>query len=306
MTERILCCLLYTSDAAVAGQFGIESSPVEYIEHLVEVFSEVKRVLRDDGTLWLNISDSYAGSHKGIWSKPVSERRKNKNTCQFEIESEIGKMPVTWEKIKPRDMIGIPWMLAFALRNDGWYLRSDIIWYKPNPMPENVKNRPSRCYEHIFLLSKTPRYYYDYQAIAEPIAESTVRRYGRKVSYKNKYAEAAYKQTIYKPRVNSLYMNMEKRNKRDIWTVSTNNFKMNVHYAMYPEKLIEPCILAGCPEGGTVLDPFFGSGTTGAAAKRLGRGYIGIDLNPVYCEAARKRIDEVKEDKDGSKNKSGD
>lgn len=190
-------------------------------------------------------------------------------------------------------MIGIPWMLAFALRNDGWYLRSDIIWHKTNAMPENVHDRPSKSYEHLFLLSKAPKYYYDDKAITEPIAPITVERYKRGVSAKNKYADDSSRQMLYRGRDNSLGMNTETRNKRDVWSLSTNAYRMKQHFAMFPEKLVEPCILAGSRKNGIVLDPFFGSGTTGAVAVRLGRQFIGIDLNPEYCNAAEKRIAEV-------------
>ncbi len=280
-------------DYGVEGQLGVEETPEEYIAKLVEVFREVKRVLADDGTLWVNIADSYAGSGKGIWSKPVSERKPCKNNYLCDNTNETAKMPKRWNGIKPKDMIGIPWMLAFALREDGWYLRSDIIWQKPNAMPENVHDRPSKSYEHIFLLAKSAKYFYDDKAIAEPILPITVERYKRKVSNTNKYANDKSNQALFKGRDNSLLMNQETRNKRDVWSVSTNAYRMKSHFAMFPEKLIEPCILAGSQPRDIVLDPFFGSGTTGAVAKRLGRKFIGIDLNREYCEAAEKRISEV-------------
>lgn len=283
-------------DYGVDGQLGNEQSPFEYIHNLVEIFREVKRVLKKDGTLWINIADSYAGSGKGIVDTPISERPTKIQPQYYEKTGSYYGMPKTWERIKAKDMIGIPWLLAFALRDDGWYLRSDIIWHKTNCMPESVKDRPSKCYEHIFLLSKSPKYYYDYKAIKEPVADSTLLRNQRAVSDKNKYAVGAEnskigKQALFAPR--SFTIEYTTRNKRDIWACSTNSYKANGHYAIYPEKLIEPCILAGCPVGGVVLDTFFGSGTTGAVAKRLGRQYIGIDLNPDYCELAQKRIDET-------------
>lgn len=194
-------------------------------------------------------------------------------------------------------MIGIPWQLAFALRADGWYLRSDIIWQKPNCLPEAVKDRPTKSYEHIFLLSKSPHYYYDTAAISEPVAPVTVERNKRAVSDRTKYAKGvggAKPQALFLPRSHSDMPT--KRNKRDVWSVSTNSHRGYGHFAMYPERLIEPCILAGSPEQGLVLDPFFGSGTTGAVCKRLSRRYLGIELNPEYCETAKTRIQQTKEE----------
>ena len=281
-------------DYGVDGQIGNEEKPSVYVERLVEIFREVRRVLKKDGTLWLNIADSYAGSGKGVWNKPVTERPKSKQVYHVFPNNSDATMPKQFEGIKPKDMIGIPWLLAFALRNDGWYLRSDIIWQKPNAMPEPVKDRPTKSYEHIFLLSKSPQYYYDAEVIMEPLQKSTVERNKRAVSASGKYAEGLpgqNMQRIFKPRSHTDASSM--RNKRDVWTVSTNSYKVDGHFAVYPERLIEPCILAGCPVGGIVLDPFFGSGTTGAAAKRLGREYIGIDLNSDYCKIAAERIEKV-------------
>ena len=193
-------------------------------------------------------------------------------------------------------MIGIPWMLAFALRADGWYLRSDIIWMKANPMPESTKDRPSRCYEHIFLLSKSRRYYYDAAAIAEPVAETTVRRMKGARSTATKHGSGIPgQQNIQKinlPRAAGAYTDADipqLRNKRDVWQINTVPYKGG-HFAAFPPKLAETCLLAGCPPGGMVLDPFLGSGTTAAVAKQLGRHYIGIELNPEYCKLAEKRI----------------
>ena len=248
-------------DYGAEGQIGCEQTPLEYIDRLTEIFREVRRVLKSNGTLWLNIADSYAGSGKGVWSKSLAERPKSKQTYHSLNTDENAALPKKWDGIKEKDMIGIPWQLAFALRADGWYLRSDIIWQKPNCLPEAVKDRPTKSYEHIFLLSKSPHYYYDAAAISEPVAPVTV-----------------------------------ERNKRDVWSVSTNSHRGYGHFAMYPERLIEPCILAGSPEQGLVLDPFFGSGTTGAVCKRLSRRYLGIELNPEYCETAKTRIQQTKEE----------
>ena len=244
------------------GQIGRESSPEAYIANLVKVFDEVYRVLMDDGTLWLNIGDTYAKKAQG--------------------------------SVKRKDLIGIPWMLAFALRERGWYLRSDIIWRKTNAMPEGAKDRPSRCCEHIFLFAKSPRYYFDYHALEQPIAEETKARYQRNRSERSKYFASSYGQGLEK----HLGQVTEERRQvcrgKDVWDIGTNAYRMGEHFAMFPEKLVEPCILAGSREGDTVLDPFFGSGTTGAVAKRLQREYIGIDLNPFYLEKAEMRIALVK------------
>ena len=245
-----------------ANQIGTEETPEEYIGRLTKVFDEVYRVLIDDGTLWLNIGDTYANKHCGL--------------------------------AKQKDLIGIPWMLAFALRERGWYLRSDIIWHKINALPEAVKDRPAKCYEHIFLLAKSPKYYFDYKAIQEPLKEVSKARYKRGRSANSKYVG---QQSITQVRENFSDFDQEFRRKRDVWEVATNTYKMDEHFAMFPERLIEPCILAGSKEGGVVLDPFFGSGTTGAAAKRLGRSYIGIDINPRYIEKAKERISKVEPEK---------
>lgn len=267
-------------------QVGIEQSPDEYIKRLTDIFGEVYRVLKKDGTLWVNIGDSYAGSGKGPMTLAIESGTKNKSL--YQDGSKIYDVPKVWNKIKPKDMIGIPWLLAFSLRDYGWYLRSDIIWRKTNCLPESVKDRPVKCYEHIFLLSKSKNYYYDYEAIQEPIKEVSRERYKRKRSDKCKYNGT---QGITRAHENFLDFPQEFKRKRDVWDVSTNTHRMDEHFAMYPEKLIEPCILAGSREGGIVLDPFFGSGTTGAVAKRFNREYIGIDLNERYCQKARERIE---------------
>lgn len=276
-------------DYGTAGQIGIERTPQEYIKRLIEVFAEVHRVLKPDGTLWVNISDSYAGSGKDSMSIQVAGNGKNKNL--YDMKSHIYDVPKKWEKIKPKDMIGIPWMLAFALRDFGYYLRSDIIWHKLNCLPESVKDRPTKSYEHIFLLSKSPKYYFDYKAIEEPIKAVTAERYTRGRSGKAKYSKTKMSQGIDRKTDAVTDESRKYKRKRDVWEVSTNTFRMDEHFAMFPEKLIEPCILAGSRAGDTVLDSFFGSGTTGAVAKRLGREYIGIEINPNYCEKAQKRIE---------------
>lgn len=270
-------------------QIGIEKTPQEYIARLVEVFDEVHRVLADDGTLWLNIGDCYAGSGKG----PMTLSQNGKNKDVFDMKNRIYEVPKKWSGIKPKDLIGIPWMLAFALRERGWYLRSDIIWYKTNCLPESAKDRPTKTYEHIFLLSKSRQYYFDYKAIQEPVKEVSRERYKRGRSDHSKYTGQQLQQNINRQREDFSAFDQQYRRKRDVWEVSTNTYKMDEHFAMFPEKLIEPCILAGSKVGGIVLDPFFGSGTTGAVAKRFGRDFIGIDLNARYLEKAKERIEKV-------------
>lgn len=251
-------------DYGMDGQIGRESSPKEYVSRLTEVFAEVRRVLRPDGTLWLNLGDTYAGRGE--------------------------------EEIKPKDLIGIPWMAAFALRDDGWYLRNDIIWMKENPMPESVKDRCTRCHEHIFLFSKSKQYFFDYKAISEPVTESTKERLKRGIAGSNKYGAPIpgqpKVQTINLPRGHGTISDGDinpLRSKRDVWIVNTVPFKGG-HYAAYPPKLVESCILAGCPVGGVVLDPFMGSGTTGMVAKQHDRHYVGIEINPEFAALAEARI----------------
>ena len=267
-------------------QIGIEQTPDDYIARLINVFDEVYRVLASDGTLWVNIGDSYAGSGKG----PMTISKNGKNENVFDMSNRIYEVPKKWEGIKPKDLIGIPWMLAFALRSRGWYLRSDVIWHKRNCLPESAKDRPTKCHEYIFLLSKSRKYYYDYKAIQEPIKEVSKARYKRGRSANSKYVG---QQGITQVRENFADFDQQFRRKRDVWEVSTNTYRMDEHFAMFPEKLIEPCILAGSKIGGVVLDPFFGSGTTGAVAKRYGRESIGIDLNARYLEKAKERIGKV-------------
>lgn len=275
-------------DYGVAGQIGREATPREYIARLTEVFAEVRRVLRPDGTLWLNISDTYVG--KGHQGSAIDPKNPKGRTGQ------IVALNHKVEGCKPKDLIGIPWMLAFALRDSGWYLRSDIIWVKGNPMPESCKDRCSRSYEHIFMLSKSRRYYFNRDAIAEPITPGTAPRMKRGMTGDNKYGKPVPGQTgvqaINRSKAKGEITDAEikpLRNKRDVWYINTVPLHGN-HYAAYPPKLVETCLLAGCPEGGVVLDPFMGSGTTGLVAKQMGRHYIGIELNPEYTELANARI----------------
>ena len=291
--ESVNCCVTSPPyyalrDYGMDAQIGREDSPEEYIRRLVLVFREVRRVLTADGTLWLNIADTYCGTgNKGGYLDPKNPKGRNGQSVSLARRA---------SECKQKDMIGIPWLLAFALRADGWYLRSDIIWCKANPMPESCKDRPSRCYEHVFLLTKSKKYYYDALAIAEPIAEGTAARYkgGRSVS--SKYAEEipgqGKVQKLNAARAAGTITDADispVRNARDVWHINTVPYKGG-HFAAYPPKLAERCILADCPRGGIALDPFFGSGTTGLAAVKNDRRYIGIELNAEYCELAKERI----------------
>ena len=259
------------------GQIGLEQTPEEYINRLVEVFREVRRVLRNDGTLWVNISDSYAGSGKG-WSgeNSIGNQEKRQGFKQG--------VPYKSKLCKSKDLIGIPWMLAFALRNDGWYLRQDIIWQKPNPMPESVKDRCTKAHEYIFLLSKSSKYYFNHEEIKEDAVTKPVIRNKSKEGYQADYPKG--KRFSDGDRV---YGADGKRNKRSVWTVNTKPYK-EAHFAVFPEALISPCVVAGCENGGIVIDPFFGSGTVGRVAKDNGRNFIGIDLNKDYCVIAENRV----------------
>ncbi len=267
-------------DYGVEGQLGLESTPEEYVTKMVEVFREVKRVLKKEGTLWLNLGDSYAMKFGGGKGKKSGTTK----AAVDEIEKPPREIP---SGLKPKDLVGIPWMVAFALRADGWYLRQDIIWHKPNVMPESVKDRPTKAHEYIFLLSKSSKYYYDAEAIKEPLArpEALLRKTPAVFGGRNKHDGYGTK----KYSGNKYVGTYTGRNKRSVWTVSTKPFP-EAHFATFPPDLIKPCILAGCPEGRIVLDPFIGSGTTALVAKRLNRNYIGIDINPEYCKMSEERL----------------
>ena len=297
--ESIDCCITSPPyynlrDYDIDGQIGLETTPEEYISKLVDIFREVRRVLKQDGTLWLNIGDSYAGSGKG---KKDTHTRNMGNKGTLNNSALQGNFRSA--EIKPKDLIGIPWLLAFSLREDGWYLRQDIIWQKPNCMPESVKDRCTRSHEYIFLLSKSRKYYYNSEAIMEEAATSDRSSpRGSKGTFtpnmgRRKQDEFGHRRyTGFNERYFAKASPL-KRNKRDVWTISTAGFK-GAHFAVFPEKLIEPCVLAGCPNGGTVLDPFCGSGTTGVVAEKNIRNFIGIELNPQYAELAKKRIADTK------------
>lgn len=266
------------------GQLGLEKSPDEYVKSMVEVFRCVRDVLADDGTLWLNLGDIYAAGGMGAGS---GKQLTNRGTAAGGHMDKPRKAP---EGLKPKDLVGIPWRVAFALQADGWYLRQDIIWSKPNPMPESVTDRCTKAHEYIFMLSKKERYYYDHEAVKEPTVSTDIRKFtdngadkqrghGRKhAGFNGRYADKIAEQGV-----------PETRNRRSVWVVATRPYK-GAHFATFPETLIEPCILAGAPPGGIVLDPFMGSGTTAAVAVKHGRQYLGCELNPEYGVLQQERL----------------
>ena len=312
--DSIDCCVTSPPyfglrDYGVSGQIGLEDTPKEYIDRLLNVFSQVHRVLKPGGTFWLNISDSYAGSGHGYLSEIKGKQATNRGTLFFENRPPT---PVP-TGLKQKDLIGIPWMLAFALRANGWYLRQEIIWHKLNPMPESVRDRCTKSHESLFLLTKSPKYYFDNNAIMEPakydgrkdttakgspkyrrIAGVRVQNFakGAHERWPNKIRGYAEKDGITGQREQHHGNNIisyPARNKRDVWMIPTRPFR-GAHFAVFPPDLVRPCILAGCPIGGIVIDPFFGAGTTGLVAKQLGRNYVGIELNPEYVEIAEERL----------------
>ena len=265
------------------GQIGLEETPEQYIKAMVEVFRCVWDVLREDGTLWLNIGDSYA-SNASAGDKTFGNPEFNKNRPSRAATKTAAKSVPNG--CKPKDLIGIPWMLAFALRADGWYLRQDIIWHKPNPMPESVQDRCTKAHEYIFLMSKSQKYYYDADAIKE---QSTSKSEGIKFGG-NKYGDDD--DPKYATKSGNVSKEYDKANKRSVWTVTTKPYA-GAHFAVFPSDLIEPCILAGAAPGQVVLDPFMGSGTTAQVAQDLGRQYLGCELNPEYEALQNKRLSQM-------------
>ena len=281
----------------VRAEIGLEDTPAAFIAALVDVFREVRRVLRDDGTLWLNIGDSYnAAGRQGHGTRRGYKQQSNRASA---IGADSCRPSV--DGLKPKDLIGIPWRVAFALQQDGWYLRQDIIWHKPNPMPESVRDRCTKAHEYVFLLSKSERYFWDAEAMKEPAVGANLhdvtgrtKQRGLADTFKrkdSKRAQAIPGQSVgthREDRPDSTY-DLYTRNRRSVWTVATRPYK-GAHFATFPPALIEPCILAGAPFDGVVLDPFTGSGTTAAVALQHGRRFIGCELNPDYIKLAEARI----------------
>ena len=284
-------------DYGVDGQIGLEETPEQFIARLVEVFREVRRVLADDGTLWVNIGDSYA-SRGGQGAQSGNAGRHGLRSCRR----------ASMDGVKEKDLHGIPWMLAFALRADGWYLRQDIVWHKPNPMPESVRDRCTKAHEYVFLLSKSPRYFFDADAVTEPCSPNTHARLSQNVQAQIGSARANGGTRADRPmkavgrkfdpgagnKNNASFdaavaIMPERRNKRSVWTVAPRPYS-GAHFAVYPPELIEPCVLAGCPVGGMVLDVFGGSGTTAGVALANGRNAILLELNPEYAALVPQRV----------------
>jgi len=277
--ESVNCCVTSPPywglrDYGESDQLGLEETPEEYVANMVKVFSEVKRVLTKDGTIWLNLGDSYAGNRSRTSSGRAGMGKEREG-----IYSRSG------DGLKSKDLVGIPWRVAFALQADGWYLRQDIIWHKPNPMPESVTDRCTKSHEYIFLLSKSSKYYYDHEAVKEKCSEATIERFKQDIQSQTGSDRVPFKNNGNIKAVGD----GELRNKRSVWTVNTQPYS-EAHFATYPTKLIRPCIKAGCPKGGVVLDPFGGSGTTAEVANELHRDAILCELNPEYCKLINKRL----------------
>ena len=272
------------------SQIGLEETPEEYIESLVDVFRSVRDVLTDDGTLWVNLGDSYYNYRPG---KGQSYPKQSVSKTKQDLPDECNKRGNKLDGLKEKDLIGIPWMFAFAMRKDGWYLRQDIIWHKPNPMPESVKDRCTKSHEYIFLFSKNRKYFYDNESIKEPVKQD----WGTRDRTKGKYHNIG---SGLQPH-SGLTKSYERKNKRSVWSVTVKPYK-EAHFATYPPDLIEPCIKAGSEEGDTILDPFMGAGTTAAVAKSLKRHYIGCELNEDYGNLIQKRIDDYQPIKEMAQN----
>ena len=262
-------------------QLGLEETPEEYIKSMVEVFRCVWDVLEDDGTLWVNIGDSYYNYRPGKGQALVKQSVAN---SEQDLPQTCARRGNKLDGLKEKDLIGIPWMLAFALRADGWYLRQDIIWHKPNPMPESVQDRCTKSHEYIFLLSKSSKYYYDHDAIKEPLKGEPQTRDKNAEGYQADYAHGDRFS-----KGERVFGADGMANKRSVWSVPVKPYA-GAHFAVFPSELIEPCIIAGAPAGGIVLDPFMGSGTTAQVAQTLGRKYLGCELNPAYQQLQNKRL----------------
>ena len=291
------------------GSLGLEPTIDLYVEHMVEVFREVRRVLRDDGTVWLNMGDNYSHSQSGGGSVLDDGRTDGRQSYDSDKARGRKKLSTLGSGLKPKDLCGMPWRVAFALQADGWWLRSDIVWSKPNPMPESVTDRPTRSHEYVFLLSKSARYYYDAEAIrtpaiaprtkmpdgwdTDPGAHGAFHRNGREKGARvDKQGGHSRRHDGFNDRWDSMPKAEQQSfgaNKRTVWEIATEPYS-DAHFATFPQKLVEPCILAGTPNAGVVLDPFVGSGTTAFVAQKLGRRCIGIDLSAEYLKLAEKRL----------------
>jgi len=315
-SESVQCCVTSPPyfglrDYGVDGQIGLEATPAEFVARLVEVFEEVRRVLKKDGTLWLNLGDSYFGggySNHDINGESWKDRMNGDKRSSRQQDIKRNN-----PGIKPKDLVGIPWRVAFALQEAGWWLRQDIIWHKPNPMPESVTDRCTKAHEYIFLLTKSAKYFYDAEAVKETVSPNTHLRLSQDLANQigshranggaksNGPMKAVGKKaalgTVGVVKSNASFeqavcLPVENRNKRSVWTVTTQPYS-EAHFATFPPKLIEPCILAGSREGDLVLDPFCGSGTTGLVSLRHRRNFVGIELNPEYIKIAEKRLSDV-------------
>jgi DNA modification methylase len=276
------------------GQIGLEQTPDEYVAEMVAVFREVRRVLKEDGVLWLNLGDSYKPSGNGSTKKGLNERyfgKQFQSDKQGADEGHVDRSRLLSPGLKPKDLVGIPWRVAFALQADGWWLRQDIIWHKPNPMPESVTDRCTKAHEYLFLLTKSSKYYFDNKAIKEPVAASSLARaqYGWDCDRPSTKNASMGGQGIHVEKMGTRFVNPEGRNKRSVWTIATKPFR-GAHFAVMPEALVEPCILATSRPDDTVLDPFTGSGTVAVVALRHERNFIGTELNTDYVNIAKQRI----------------
>lgn len=288
LDKSIDCCITSPPywglrDYGVDGQIGIEETPELFANKLADLFDEVKRVLKDEGTLWLNLGDSYISAKCDYM--PTQTLRKGNSADYIQKDSGLGYPPNRRNQVgyKTKDLVGIPWLVAFELRKRGWWLRCDIVWHKPNPMPESVKDRPTRSHEFIFLMSKNERYYYDADAIKTKMDCS---EHDKRSGKGRKRFPTELVNGIRGSNPEKVY---EWANKRSVWTVNTMPYA-DAHFATFPERLIIDCIKAGCPENGTVLDPFSGAGTTALVARKLNRNFVGIELNEKYCKMAEKRL----------------
>jgi len=291
--ESAHCCITSPPywrlrDYGVEGQLGLERTPEEYVASLIDIFAEIRRVLRKDGTLWLNLGDSYIGGGRGgkngIPHGGIEEKRSKRGT---KWGAPTGMVP----GLKRKDLAGIPWRVAFALQADGWYLRQDIVWYKPNPMPESVTDRCTKAHEYVFLLTKAAKYYYNARDLAEPL-QSDPASWGRH-NKKDPGLQALSPRAMFGPsrggRDGTEWGNGKTRNRRSVWTIASQAYP-EAHFATFPEALVEPMVMAGSRRGDIILDPFSGAGTAGVVALKLGRKYLGIELNPDYVEMSKRRL----------------